>query len=218
MTSRLLSFVIWAAVAASAAFWGLRLTARPLPVPAQAGVALPSVPQAADLSRLFGKPAPPPALAQAAPPPADSRFKLIGVVAPVAGQHAGLALIAVDGRAARPVPVGGRVDGDLVLRSVSHRRAELGPAAGGPATMVLELPAVPEAARGALPNAVPVEQAMVPVPPAALVPQPQPQPPSLPAMPRFPPPQVTPGQAAPPPPFGVTPAPNAHPETGAPTR
>ncbi|MBI5254966.1 MAG: hypothetical protein HY855_00595 [Burkholderiales bacterium] len=207
MTSRLLSFVIWAAVAASAAFWGLRLTARALPVPAQAGVALPSLPQSADLTRLFGKPAPPPAAALPVAAAADSRFKLIGVVAPSAGQHAGLALIAVDGRAARPVQVGGRVDGELVLRSVSHRRAELGAATGGASTLVLELPAVPEAARGALPAAVPGEGAAPP--PAAMLPPPAPAgvrmgfPPAAPGT-------LPPGQV--PAPFGVVPAPNARAE------
>jgi general secretion pathway protein C len=152
MTSRLLSFVIWLAVAASAAFWGLRLTARPGALPAHASVATASLPQGGDLTRLFGAP-PPPVVAEAAPVPADSRFKLLGVVAPAAGQHAGLALIAVDGKTPRAVGVGGRVDGDLVLRSISHRRVELGSSNAGSPSVVLELPPLAEAARGVLPAA-----------------------------------------------------------------
>ncbi len=150
MSSRLLSFVIWATVAASAVFWGTRLFVRPVAVPPQTALAVQPASPVADLTRLFGAQAPA-AVAETAMAPADSRFKLIGVVAPVAGQHAGLALIAVDGQAPRPVRVGARVEGDLLLRSVSHRRAELGANAGAPG-MVLELPTLPEAARGVLPS------------------------------------------------------------------
>lgn len=150
MTSRLLSFVIWLAVAASAAFWGLRLTARPGSLPAHASVATPALPQGGDLTRLFGAP-PAVVVAEATPAPADARFKLLGVVAPAAGQHTGLALIAVDGRTPRAIAIGGRVDGDLVLRSISHRRVELGSGSNGAApAVVLELPPLAEAARGVL--------------------------------------------------------------------
>lgn len=153
MSSRLLSFVIWAAVAASAVFWGTRLFVRPVAVPPQTALAVQPASPVADLTRLFGATAAAPAT-DVATVPADSRFKLIGVVAPVVGQHAGLALIAVDGQAPRPVRVGARVEGELVLRAVGHRRAELAGAAGAPG-MVLELPLLPEAARGALPAGQP---------------------------------------------------------------
>ena len=187
MSSRLVAMVVWAAAAASAVFWGYRLFVKPPAVPPQATVAVVGAPAVGgDLTRLFGAPepvAPPPT---DAPVPADARFKLLGVVAPVAGQRSGLALISVDGKAARAVGVGGVVDGDLAVVSVSHRRVELGPRGGGN-TMTLELPAVPEAARGTL------DAAGTGVPPMP-----------APAMPAAPSAGLPPGVVAPP---GVPPRP-----------
>lgn len=187
---RLLSFVIWAVVAGSAVFWLTRLLSRSDPAPshtvtANAGTSVAS----ADLSRLLGSTRT--ASAEAAPEPAvDARFKLIGVVAPKSKQpDSGLALIAVDGKPPRPVVLGGVVDGPLVLLTVNHRRAELGPA-GGEATVRLELPAVPEANRSTRAAGMPP----VPVPPQNV---PPPQPAVAP-----PAPGQQPGQAAP------TPVPN----------
>jgi general secretion pathway protein C len=202
MSSRLLSFVIWLAVAASAAFWGLRLTARPGALPAHASVATLSLPQGGDLTRLFGAP-PAPVVTEAAAVPADSRFKLLGVVAPAKGQHAGLALIAVDGKTPRAVAVGGRVDGELLLRSISHRRVELGASDAASPSVVLELPPLAEAARGLLPAAqgegvtqpAPV---FVPTPRAPAI-----QPPML--QRRATPPAAPPSAAQAALPFGVTP-------------
>lgn len=212
MTSRLLSLVIWLAVAATATFWGLRLLARPVPVPAHAAVATPAPPQGGDLTRLFGAPPPPPPVAAVVQVPADSRFKLLGVVAPTTGQRQGLALISVEGRTPRAVGVGGRVDGELVLRSISHRRVELGQAEGPP-SVVLELPALAEASRGALPPAQ-TEGGSSFVPPPSALPAPAQAVPRIvpggmpPMRPAVPLPQVQPGivppQAAP---FGVTPQP-----------
>ena len=68
----------------------------------------------------------------------STRFALIGVIA---GQGAGgAALIAVDGKPAKPFRVGGVVDGDLLLQSVAPRRAELAPRMDGPAAFALEMP------------------------------------------------------------------------------
>lgn len=156
MSSRLWAFVIWAAVAATAVYWGLRLFARGAPAPAHAvAVGLPGGAPAggADLTRLLGAAPVAAAPVPAAEPAADARFKLLGVVAPRRqGAPDGLALISVDGKPAKPVGLGGQVDGPLVLLTVNHRRAELGPR-GGAAQVTLELPAVPEAARGTPPSA-----------------------------------------------------------------
>jgi general secretion pathway protein C len=199
MAMRLLSFVIWALVAVSTVFWLTRLLARSDPAPshtvtANAGASVAS----ADLSRLLGSTRT--AAAEQAPEPVvDSRFKLIGVVAPKSKQpDSGLALIAVDGKPPRPVVLGGVVDGSLVLLAVNHRRAEIGPA-GGDATVRLELPAVPEPNRSTRAAGMPV----IPLP-AQNVPPPQPavQPPA-PVQPRGVQGQI-PGQTAPAP----TPMPN----------
>ena len=76
-----MSLLIWAAVAASGVYWGLRLFTRPTPVPSGATVAAAPAPAAGALTRLLGEP--PAALVQGdgPPPVADGRFRLIGVVA-----------------------------------------------------------------------------------------------------------------------------------------
>jgi general secretion pathway protein C len=178
MAMRLLSFAIWALVAVSAVFWLTRLLARADAAPAHAvTVSANTAVAAADLSRLLGSTRT--ASAEGAPePPVDARYKLIGVVAPKSAAATELALIAVDNKAPRPVTLGGVVDGSLVLLTVNHRRAELGPA-GGAATVRLELPAVPEPSRS-------VRSAAAPLPVPAVQP-----PPPLPATPL----PVAPGSA-----------------------
>lgn len=137
-TIRGTTFVLWAAAAASAIAWGLKL-GNPS---AQGPVAVPAVrpPLAADpasVARLLGQvqgsgPAAP------AAPPLSSRFSLVGVVADRSKQ--GAALIAVDGRPAKPFRVGSRVDEGLLLQSVQSRRAVLAATPDGPAVVTLELP------------------------------------------------------------------------------
>ena len=146
MTSRLLSLLIWAAVAASAVYWGLRLFTHPTPVPAGAAVANAPAPAAGNLARLLGMP-PVQAVAVAAAAPVDSRFRLVGVVAPRIGQASGLALISVDGKPARAVGVGREIEPGLRLLAVSQRQAELGVTGSAPA-LTLALPALAEANRG----------------------------------------------------------------------
>jgi len=169
---RLLSFAIWAVVAASAVFWLTRLLARADAAPAHAvTVSTNTSVAAADLSRLLGSTRV--ATDSGTPePPVDARFKLIGVVAPRSAAAAGLALIAVDNKPPRPVSLGGVVDGSLVLLAVNHRRAELGPA-GGAATVRLELPAAPEPNRSTRPVAAGAPSpAVSPPPPLPAMPLP----------------------------------------------
>jgi general secretion pathway protein C len=131
MQVRLLAFLIWAGVAASAVFWLLRLWSTSPTAPAHT-VAVSSGP---------------PARGAAAPaePALASRFKLLGVAAPRdSNDNVGLALIAVDGKPARGIKVGAVVDGDLVLQSVHPRGAAVG-AAGAAPSLTLELPPVPGA-------------------------------------------------------------------------
>jgi general secretion pathway protein C len=142
MKARLLAFVIWAAVAASAVFWLLRLWTSSPTAPANTVTVAAATPPRGDLNRVFG--APPTASPTAAPaePALASRFKLLGVAAPrEGGDSAGLALIAVDGKPARGFKVGAAIDGDLVLQSVHPRGAALGTKGAAPAVS-LELPPV----------------------------------------------------------------------------
>jgi len=180
MTARVTAFVVWAAVAASVMFWLLRLaSSSPSAPPYTVTVAAASTPRG-DLARVLG--APPqagPVAALPTEPALAARFKLLGVAAPrQGGDQVGLALIAVDGKPARGYQVGAPIDGALVLQSVHARGAALG-AAGAPASVTLELPALPAAATssrppGAAPATVPPAPNLPP--PIAGVPPPPPSP------------------------------------------
>ncbi len=152
MLTRWSSFTLWALVAASAVYWGLRLFVQPQAAPAGTVVATTEGQLRGDLSRLLGADAPP---AEAAPVAvADPRFQLLGVLSAPSRQaeREGVALIAVDDRPPRAYRVGMVVDGDTVLQAVHARGASLGPR-GGLALVALELPPLEAAATGSLPGA-----------------------------------------------------------------
>jgi general secretion pathway protein C len=192
MLARLSAFVIWALVAATAVFWGLRLFVRAPVAPAYAVPVGDTAAVRGDLTRLLGS-APVAAPAAVATPQAASRFKLLGIVAPkyasttASPSTHGVALIAVDGKMAKAYPVGARVDNDLVLQSVSLRTVSIGPTQGAP-TITLELPPLAAAATGTLPinigggagaplaPSAPVPQYVPPAPPLAVPPPPQARP------------------------------------------
>jgi general secretion pathway protein C len=150
MTARLLAFVVWAAVAATAVFWALRLLASAPPAPPNTVAAATPGLARGDLSRVFGaEPVATAAPAAAAP----SRFHLVGVVAPKPGTppRSAVALIAVDDKPARAYRVGALVDDRLVVQGVQGRGVSLGPR-GAPAEVQLELPPLAPAATGTLPS------------------------------------------------------------------
>jgi len=133
------TFALWALVAASCVYWGLKFTT--LGAGAGGAAVASRAPAPADpaaVARLLGAS---PAVAATAPVASlSSRFVLVGVVAN--RSHQGAALIAVDGRPAKPFRVGAAVDEGLVLQSVEARRAVLAASAGSPPLVTLELPAV----------------------------------------------------------------------------
>jgi general secretion pathway protein C len=170
MAARLTAFLVWAALAASALFWGLKLSGRSPVAPPHTVPVSDTVVPAGDLSRLFGA-APVAPVAEAAQPAAGSRFQLVGIVAPRGARDPAVALIGVDGNPPRAYRVGRQVDDELVLQGVEARAASLGKP-GGPATVRLELPPPPMPATGTLPPAagspVPGQQAArMPLPPGA---------------------------------------------------
>lgn len=172
MRVRLVAFVIWAAVAASAMFWVLRLSASSPKAPLHTVAVSAAAAPRGDLARLFGADAAAPVSGEAvaAESPLSSRFKLLGVAAPrQGGDRTGLALIAVDGKPARGYAVGAAVDGELVLQSVHARGARLG-ATGAAPQVTLELPALPPPATGSLPPAA--GSAGAAPPPGAFAPAP----------------------------------------------
>ena len=156
MLARLCAFVIWALVAASAVFWGLRLLVRAPAAPPNAVAVGDAAAIRVDLTRLLGA-APVTAPMVVAVAEASSRFRLIGIMASrasaAAGHRGGVALIAVDGKSPKAYAVGASLDGDLVLQSVSLRTAAIGSSLGA-ATVTLELPPLPAAATGTLPSPV----------------------------------------------------------------
>lgn len=141
MVSRFAAFVIWAAVGASLVYWVLQLWSRPIAAPAHALLVSAADGFNGDASRVLGTDAAPQAPAAAEAAPADSRFRLVGVVAPRAAQSAapGVALIATDGKPAKAYRVGAVVDGELVLQAVRSRGASLG-LRGEQAQVDLQLP------------------------------------------------------------------------------
>lgn len=154
MLARGLSFLVWAAVAASALYWGLQLFVTPQAAPAHTQSAVSAPLANADMSKLFGIEIAPLVAAPTAPT-VDARFQLVGVVAPrssAAGSQ-GVALIAIDGKPARAYRVGAVIDGATVLQAVQSRGAVLGPRGGAPLA-TLRLPPLPVAATGSLPGAV----------------------------------------------------------------
>lgn len=82
-----------------------------------------------------------------------SRFVLDGVIYSQQAAAAGLALIAIDGSAARPFRIGESVDGKLVLQSVSEGSAALG-VPGGPVSITLNVSSSSGTGAGAVPGAV----------------------------------------------------------------
>jgi general secretion pathway protein C len=173
--------LVWAACAASVVAWGLRLGGAPLAVPPQAQLLTAQASQKGDPARLFAMPAA--SAADTPAPAAASRFRLVGVVAPVAGPAladprgaaaaTGVALLSVDAKPARAYRVGTVVDGGWVLQQVGLRSATLGPQDGA-AMVQLELPALPAPATGRPAGAALPATAVAPPPPAGVAAPPVP--------------------------------------------
>ena len=124
---RLGSFSVWGLVAFSIVFWTLRLMQQPTPSLPVATVA-PRAAQAdaASMVRVFGRSVVKPVNVAAPERPLidpSTRFVLMGVAAQRNNQ--GVALIAVDGKPARPYRTGGKIEDAYVLRSVTKISATL---------------------------------------------------------------------------------------------
>ena len=131
------TFVLWALVAASAAYWLLALLARtPASVLPAPEARAPAPVDALAVARLLGARAQ--ALAAAQAPSLAALFALVGVVA--GPSRRGAALLAVDGKPARPYRVGALIDEGIWLQSVQGRRAVLSASIDGPALLTLDMP------------------------------------------------------------------------------
>jgi general secretion pathway protein C len=134
---RWLAAGLWLLAGLSASYWGLRVwgDAELVSVPAPAAESVAADPQA--VARGLGAVSAVAVQAEGEPIEA-SRHVLLGVVRDGAGR--GAALIASDGKPAKPYRIGAELPGGLVLRELTPREALLGPAEGE-ATQRLSLPA-----------------------------------------------------------------------------
>jgi general secretion pathway protein C len=133
---RLLTFLLAGMAAGSALYWVLKW---PTSGPAVRDVTLAPATTVIDtekIAQLLGA-SHGPAQASEAADVGAANFKLVGVIAQ--GSH-GSALIAVDGKPAKPFRVGSEVGNGLFLRAVSSRTAQLATALNAPASVTLELP------------------------------------------------------------------------------
>lgn len=128
---------VWAFVALSGWYWTQAVIAASKPaLPAvQRATASDDASNPITLPRLLG--ATPAAVAGLGPGPAD-RFVLSGVIASNIGQ--GAALIAVDGKPARPFAVGSELAPGYILVAVASREAMLAEGLNAPVRAVLTLP------------------------------------------------------------------------------
>lgn len=130
------SLVVWGLVAFSATSWVLHDAGSDMSSSLSApreelGLEVDATATARSLGLVAVGPVAAPALA--------SRFQLMGVLA--GGPSQGAALIAVDGKPAKPFRVGAPVAEGLVLQSVQGRRVNLGAGGDAAATLTLDLPA-----------------------------------------------------------------------------
>jgi general secretion pathway protein C len=130
---------LWALAAASIVFWSLRLMAPADAIAPPAVVAPAAAADPAAVAQLLG--AVPSQIVAAPRPDAASRFVLLGVVADTDQQ--GAALIAVDGKPARPFRVGARIADGFVLQAVALRAATLGASVDSAPMFTLQLPVRP---------------------------------------------------------------------------
>lgn len=152
MASRIAALLIWAAVAASLAYWGLRWLAPPVGVPRNAAPVTLETGVRGDIQRLLTGPvrSEGPQVNPSAASALASRIKVIGVMAPAPGQHDGVALLSVDGKPPKAYRVGAVIDGEMVLQDLSQRSARIGPQDGAQ-FLTIDLPGLPPPATGTLP-------------------------------------------------------------------
>ncbi|MEZ5663858.1 MAG: hypothetical protein R3E94_10095 [Burkholderiaceae bacterium] len=135
--------VFWLAAGLSAGYWVLHALGGSDLVPVTAAPAVLPVADPVAVARALGQ-SDPVAMADAGGHPAmvSLRYSLLGVVADRREQ--GAALIAIGDEPPRPYAVGASLEGGLVLLSVDRLMAKLGPSLGGPATIELRVPDLPE--------------------------------------------------------------------------
>jgi general secretion pathway protein C len=136
-TLRLFTLLVWLLVGLCAAYWAFKFVTTK-PVEATVALAAPTV--AVDskaVGKLLG--ATDNVAAKAVTTPASTKFVLFGLANSAGGQ--GYALIALDGKPAKPYRVGSLVADDLLLKSISKTGVMLATSLKAPDGVTLELPA-----------------------------------------------------------------------------
>jgi general secretion pathway protein C len=137
---RLVTFILAAIAAASVGYWVLTWPTPTNPVRAMAPEPATPPIDTAKVALLLGA-NPGAAGAQAPTVSAQSKYKLLGVIAE--GARGGSALIAIDGEPAKPYRVGERLTDDMVLQSVKARSVTLTADSLGSGGVTLEMPPLP---------------------------------------------------------------------------
>lgn len=168
---RLITLGVWLLVMLCGVYWAMKFV-KVKPVSAAFAAAAPAV--ALDtqaIARLLG--ASNSVADKSIMTPASSNYVLFGLAMEKAG--GGVALIATDGKPAKPYRVGSLVAGEWVLKSVSRTEAILATSVSAPDGIKLDLP-LRQAATGIIGMAPAGGRVQIPVP--AQLPQVQPQIPS----------------------------------------
>jgi general secretion pathway protein C len=135
-TLRLFTLLIWLFVGLCAAYWAFKF-ATTKTIEATATPAAPTVVvDSKAIGRLLG--AADNIAVKAINTPANTKFVLFGLASSAGGQ--GYALIALDGKPAKPYRVGSLVADDLVLKSISKTGVLLATSLKAPDGVTLELP------------------------------------------------------------------------------
>jgi general secretion pathway protein C len=134
---RLITLTVWLVAVLCGVYWAMKfVTVKPVTANS-AAIAPAVVVDSAAVAKLLG--ATNSIAGQAVTTPASSNYALFGLA--VTGSGTGVALIATDGKPAKPYRVGSKVADDWVLKSVSRTEAILATAVNAPDGMKLELPA-----------------------------------------------------------------------------
>ena len=132
---KVVTFALSVIAAASAVYWGLKEWRIQAPPDVSTSLSKPAPVTPSMVARALGGGMPLNASNTVAPP--STRYTLVGIIANRSG--GGVALISVDGKAAKPVRVGAFIDDRLMLQSVEGRRALLAGGVDKPAEVTLEL-------------------------------------------------------------------------------
>jgi general secretion pathway protein C len=135
-TLRLFTLLIWLLVGLCTAYWAFKFAATKT-VEATAALAAPTVVvDSKAIGKLLG--ATDVVTAKALNTPASTKFALFGLANSVGGQ--GVALIALDGKPAKPYRVGSLVADNFILKSISKTGVVLATSLKSPDGVTLELP------------------------------------------------------------------------------